>query len=162
MFVSRKNLPFIHLVPTEATPGLYMFQSLHQSVELLRAAASCCELLQPFAEQSIERLVLRFGQQARLLNQLLICTEGNVFHTKTVYTIFVQRASAHLWALRSGMVYFCAWGPGCERFHDIVDEVVVEDQMGERIFVGNNESDTIMTTWHDDEPLHEVSIFSPT
>jgi hypothetical protein len=31
----------------------------------------------------------RFGQQARLLNQLLICTEGNVFHTKTVYTIFV-------------------------------------------------------------------------
>jgi hypothetical protein len=25
--------------------------------------------------------MLRFGQQARLLNQLLIGTEGNVFHT---------------------------------------------------------------------------------
>ena len=62
-------------------------------------------------------------------------------------------------ALKSGMVYFCAWGPGCERFHDIVDEVVVEDQIGERIFVGKNESDTIMTTWHDDEPLEEALDF---
>src|SRR5258708_29564569 len=96
MFVSRKNLPFIHLVPTEAPPRLYMLQSLHQSVELLRAAASCCELFQPFAEHSIERLMLRFGQKTRLLNQLLICTEGNVFHTKAVYTIFVQRATALL------------------------------------------------------------------
>ena len=104
MFVSRKNLPFIHLVPTEAPPRLYMLQSLHQSVELLRAAASCCKLFQPFAEHSIERLMLRFGQKARLLNQLLIRTEGNVFHTKAVYTIFVQRASAHL---RANLVALC-------------------------------------------------------
>jgi hypothetical protein len=34
--------------------------------------------------------MLRLGQQARLLNQLLICTEGNVFHTKTVCTSFVS------------------------------------------------------------------------
>src|SRR5208282_4554954 len=76
MFVSRKNLPFIHFIPTEVPPCLYMLQSLHQSVELLRAAVSCGKLFQPFAEHSIERLMLRFGQQARLLNQLLICTEG--------------------------------------------------------------------------------------
>jgi hypothetical protein len=60
-------------------------------------------------------------------------------------------------ALKSGMVYFCAWGPGCERFHDIVDEVVVEDQIG--IFAGKNESDTIMTTCHDDETLDEALDF---
>lgn len=89
MFVSRKNLPFIQLVPTEAPSRLYMLQSLHQGVELLRAAASCCELFQPFAEHSIERLMLRLGQQTRLLNQLLIRTEGYVLHTKTVYTVFV-------------------------------------------------------------------------
>jgi hypothetical protein len=71
-----------------------MLQSLHQSVELLRAAALCCKLFQPFAEHSIERLVLRFGQQARLLYQLLIGTQGDVFHTETVYTIFVSLASA--------------------------------------------------------------------
>src|SRR5271165_3745667 len=91
MFVSRKNLPLIHLVPAEASPRLYMFQALHQSVELLRAAASCCKLFQPFAEHRIERLMLGFGQQARLLDQSLICTEGDVFHTKSVYTIFVSQ-----------------------------------------------------------------------
>src|SRR3984957_1660612 len=88
-FVSRKNLPFIHLIPAEALPRPYMLQSLHQSVKLLRAAASCCKLFQPFAEHSVERLMLRFGQQPRLFNQLLICTEGNVFHTEALYTIFV-------------------------------------------------------------------------
>src|SRR6202041_224183 len=93
MFVSRKYLPFIHLAPAEAPPRLHMLQSLHQSVELLRAAASCCKLFQPFAEHSIKRLMLRFGQQACLLNQLLICTEGYVFHTTTVYTIFVYLAN---------------------------------------------------------------------
>src|SRR6267378_2278887 len=100
MFVSRKNLPFIHLVPAEAPPRLYMLQSLHQSIELLRAAASRCKLFQPFAEHSIERLMLRFGQQARLLNQLLIGTEGNVFHTKAVYTSFVLLASPPATLLR--------------------------------------------------------------
>jgi hypothetical protein len=62
-------------------------------------------------------------------------------------------------ALKSGMVYFCAWGPDCERLHDIVDEVVVEDQIGERLFVGQSPSDTIMTTSHDDEPLDEALDF---
>src|SRR5437660_4100505 len=82
MFVSRKNLPFIHLVPAEAPPRLYMLQSFHQSVELLRATASCCKLFQPFAEHSVKRLMLRFGQKARLLNQLLIRTEGMFFIRK--------------------------------------------------------------------------------
>jgi hypothetical protein len=34
--------------------------------------------------------MLGFGQQARLLDQSLICTEGDVFHTEPVYTIFVS------------------------------------------------------------------------
>ena len=89
MFVSRKNLPLIHLFSAEAPPRLYMLQALHQSVELVRAAALCGELLQSFAEHRIERLMLGFGQQARLFNQLLICTQGNVLHTDSVYTIFV-------------------------------------------------------------------------
>src|ERR1700737_2937784 len=108
MFVSRKNLPFIHLVPAEAPPRLHMLQSLHQGGELLRAATSCCKLFQPFAEHSIERLMLRFGQQARLLNQLLICTKGNVLHTKIVYTIPVQLASA---LLQANLVALCAPTP---------------------------------------------------
>jgi len=104
MFASRKNLPFIHLVPTESPPRLYMLQSLHQSVELPCAAASCRKLFQPFPEHSIKGLMLRFGQKARLPNQLLSCTEGNILHTKAVCTIFVQRASA---LLRGDLVALC-------------------------------------------------------
>jgi hypothetical protein len=84
MFVSRKNLPFIHLVPTKAPSRLYMLQSLHESIELLRAAPLCCKFFQPFAEHGIQSLVLRFGQQARFFDQLFIYTKGNVLHTKTV------------------------------------------------------------------------------
>jgi hypothetical protein len=62
-------------------------------------------------------------------------------------------------ALQAGMVYFCSWGPDCERFHDIVDEVAVEDAIGERLYVGKHPSDVIMTTSHDDEPLEEALYF---
>jgi hypothetical protein len=62
-------------------------------------------------------------------------------------------------ALKSGMVYFCAWGTDCERFHDIVDELVVEDHMGPRLFVGNSRSDAIMTISHGGEPLNEALDF---
>jgi hypothetical protein len=55
-----------------------MLEPLHQSVELPRAAALCCKLLQPFAEHGIYRLMPGFGQQARLLDQLFVCTERNV------------------------------------------------------------------------------------
>src|ERR1700686_5436028 len=44
-----------------------------------------------------------------------------------------QFASA---ALEAGMVYFSAWGPGCERFHDLVDEVIVADNIASRLFTG--------------------------
>jgi hypothetical protein len=63
-------------------------------------------------------------------------------------------------ALARGMVYFCAWGRDCERFHDIVDEVVVEDDvLGERRFVRPTAKDTVMTTWHDHESLEEAIEF---
>jgi len=59
-------------------------------------------------------------------------------------------------ALERGMVYFCSWGPGCERFHDIVDEVIVGDDLSEQEFSGPSTDDVIMTTWHDDETLEEA------
>ena len=37
-------------------------------------------------------------------------------------------------ALIAGMVYFCAWGPGCERFHDIVDEIIADDRVWPMVF----------------------------
>jgi len=89
MLVSIKNLALIQFVPSEAPPRLHMFKAFHESVEILGAAAAGCELFEPLAEHGVEGFMLGFGQQARLLNQLLIRTQGNVFHTKSVYTIFV-------------------------------------------------------------------------
>ena len=55
-------------------------------------------------------------------------------------------------ALNNGTVYFCVWGHGCERFHDIVGEVILSDGR----FHGVTASDLIMTTWHDHESLQEA------
>lgn len=65
-------------------------------------------------------------------------------------------------ALNKGMVYFCSWGPECERFHDIVDEVIIGDDLSEQEFSGPNTSDVVMTTWHDDETLEEALDFFAT
>ena len=59
-------------------------------------------------------------------------------------------------ALEGGMVYFCAWGAGCERFHDIVDEVVVVSDLEGRRFALPN------TTWHAHETLEEALEFFAT
>jgi hypothetical protein len=49
--------------------------------------------------------------------------------------------------LASGCVYFCEWGPGCERVHDVMDECSLEIEP------------VIMTTWHADESLDKALYF---
>lgn len=52
--------------------------------------------------------------------------------------------------LDAGAVYVCAFGDGCERVHDAVDEIIVSD---------NREPDdehAIMTTWHANESLDDA------
>jgi len=51
---------------------------------------------------------------------------------------------------------------GCERIHDIVDEVAVADDISEQEFVGPSPSDVVVTTWHDDETLEETLDFFAT
>jgi hypothetical protein len=66
-------------------------------------------------------------------------------------------------ALTRGMVYFCAWGPGCERFHDIVDEILVGDEVfGKHRFTRPTPNDVVMTTWHANEDLEEALDFFAT
>ena len=65
-------------------------------------------------------------------------------------------------ALKRGMVYFCSWGPGCKRLHDIVDQVAIGDDLSEQEFSGPSTSDVVMTTWHDDETLEETLDFLAT
>jgi len=60
-------------------------------------------------------------------------------------------------ALKQGMVYFCAWGLGCERAHDVVDETVVMNEIKSPPPPGD---DCIMTTCHEDESLEDAFEFS--
>jgi hypothetical protein len=46
--------------------------------------------------------------------------------------------------LRAGCSYFCAWGPGCERAHDLFDQ--------ECLFTPA----VIMSTWHADDTLDDA------
>ena len=57
--------------------------------------------------------------------------------------------------LNAGCVYFCCWGPGCERMHDVVDA----EYLRAGVSVNDDES-TIMTTWHDSESLDEAAWFA--
>ena len=88
--MSRKNLSFIHFIarirPSRANGAP---ESLHQGIVFLGLACLSGELDEPFAERLIEGTLLCPGELARLLDKLFISTERNIFHTKTVYTIFV-------------------------------------------------------------------------
>ncbi len=56
--------------------------------------------------------------------------------------------------LDAGAVYICAWGPGCERLHDIIDEEIVGPNPDPAVVSG------VMTTWHANEPLAEAIEFA--
>lgn len=57
--------------------------------------------------------------------------------------------------LARGLGCFCAWGPDCERAHDLFDEGI-----SDRITKGEYISDdAMMTTWHNDQPLREALWF---
>ena len=56
--------------------------------------------------------------------------------------------------LHIGAVYFCCYGPDCERVHDIIDEEIVQASLAK-----DNEWSGIMTTWHNDEPLIDALCF---
>src|SRR6267378_8327650 len=51
-----------------------------------------------------------------------------------------------------GLAYLCAWGPDCERVHDIFDEIIVEMDPEQNKGV-------ILTTWHSKERLDEALWF---
>lgn len=58
----------------------------------------------------------------------------------------VSRVARYI--LDSGCVFLCAWGPDCERVHDIFDDMIVGDGCAEP-----TDGSTVMTTWHDQDSL---------
>jgi hypothetical protein len=89
MFVSRKYLALIHFVAREVPAGLDIAESAHQSIECGPPASTGSVHLEPFPKCSIQGLALRLGHKPGLIDQRFVGTQGNVLHTKQVYTIFV-------------------------------------------------------------------------
>lgn len=52
--------------------------------------------------------------------------------------------------LADGMRYFCSWGRDCERVHDLVDDVIIENVPDE------TEDSVIITMWFDEKSLDEA------
>ena len=84
--------------------------------------------------------------------RLLVAADVNHVSNNILYE-FAQDA------LSNGLVYFCSWGSDCERFHDIVDEVIAADELGQRRFAPPTAEDVVMTTWHDNDSLEEALDF---
>ncbi|BEP14407.1 hypothetical protein acdb102_27180 [Acidothermaceae bacterium B102] len=58
--------------------------------------------------------------------------------------------------IEGGVFYVSCWGPGCERVHDVFDEVDVQLDIQH----GSQPSRGVVTTsWHDDETLQEALAF---
>jgi hypothetical protein len=57
--------------------------------------------------------------------------------------------------LQAGAVYFCCYGPDCERVHDIIDEEEIAQLTPGR----ENDGSVIMTTWHANESLLDALWF---
>lgn len=55
--------------------------------------------------------------------------------------------------LDAGCIYFCSWGRGCERVHDIIDEVCVNPDSS------RDDGASIMTTWHAEDSLDDALWF---
>ncbi|MCO5165939.1 MAG: hypothetical protein M9894_06180 [Planctomycetes bacterium] len=58
-------------------------------------------------------------------------------------------------SLASGLCYLVAWGPDCERVHDLFDRVIVDEHFRGAETV----EDVILTTWHERDSLEEALAF---
>jgi hypothetical protein len=61
------------------------------------------------------------------------------------------------WCITHGLFSMSAWGPGCERVHDLFDEVDVIISIDNPVERGD--SGDVMTTWHNGETLSEAVEF---
>src|SRR5215469_5641441 len=66
-----------------------MLKTLHQGIKLLCVPRLPSKLPQPFPKRSVESSVLSFCGKPSLFDEIFIGAEGDVLHTKAVYTRIV-------------------------------------------------------------------------
>lgn len=98
-----------------------------------------CLSVQTLADLSVEHLVPADAHFALLL----------LYNARGVEAATIGAVATRL--IDAGLATFHAWGPDCERVHDIMDELIVARDIRE-----NCEYPTIMTSWYPDCPIEEA------
>jgi hypothetical protein len=99
---------------------------------------------------SISELPHKIGPTSKYFGLLLVAD------TRGVDPSLIEGIATQL--LEAGLVYMCAWGPECERLHDIFDEADVVRGLDGNASAEPSD-DVVMTTWHKDESLKEALQF---
>lgn len=77
---------------------------------------------------------------------LLLAVDGTKVDSALVYSAVKK-------LLDKGMVYVCVWGPDCERVHDTIDQAIIQQNPDE------TDTNVVITTWHDKDPISEAVWF---
>src|SRR6266849_1339991 len=80
MFVSRKDLTFIHLIPRELAPSIGVLEFLKQCSDFRSGYLAGAIPVQPIAECVVQRFVLAASDLAGQFNLVLIRTKRDVLH----------------------------------------------------------------------------------
>ena len=92
--------------------------------------------------RSISDVAVNLGVSSKYFGVLLACDARNI---EDAVVVNLART-----LIAQGMRYFCACGNDCERVHDLVDSVIVENDPDE------TEDSVILTMWFEDESLDEA------
>ena len=96
---------------------------------------------------ALQRLALPPGRKI-----LLLVADGKQISNDDFHHLALQ------W-LEAGVIYFCVWGPDCERLHDLFDEAYLEGSHTANYVNRRTDRPFIMTTWHSGWTLDEMLEF---
>ena len=82
-FVSRKNLPLVHLLPAEAAAGIHMAQPLHQGRYISGISCPSGQVKKPVAEDRTKGRVPSSGNESCLFDQFFIRSQCDFLHNES-------------------------------------------------------------------------------
>src|ERR1700687_1728980 len=85
IFVSRKNLSFIHLFATISAAGVNVLKTLHQGTILLNISLARSIRSQPLAKGDIQSFMLSFRDLAGSFDEVFIGAKSDVLHETSVH-----------------------------------------------------------------------------
>jgi len=122
-----------------------LLNGFHSQLEMIPSRKPSTKNIYLCSAQTIDQLPAQIEATSKHFGLLL------AFNSDSIKAEEIEQVATML--VDKGLAYLCAWGPNCERVHDLFDAAAAsknEDLIGD---------DVIMTTWHADEDLHEALWF---